>query len=147
MQRVDSGLGKNRVKRSRWCILVAVPAGKARGQFKIGVNVMPSPVIVKSPMRILDLQTGEVVEEGTANWMMLPPPASNCQECATEHAPDEPHNAQSLYYSMAFHAMHGRSPTWADAVAHCTPEVQAAWREELKKMDAWTEPEQPEVDG
>ena len=32
---------------------------------------------------------------------------------------------------MAFHATHGRPPTWTDAMAHCPPGVRAAWRARL----------------
>jgi len=71
---------------------------------------------------------------------LLPPKPGTCPICATDHLPSEPHNAQSLYYQYRFLASHGRWPTWADAVAHCAPEVQAQWRAELEKLDAWTEP-------
>lgn len=64
---------------------------------------------------------------------LLPPSPDKCQECASDHDPDEPHNAQSLYYQMAFQMKHGRTPNWIDATAHCTPEIQSLWREELMK--------------
>jgi hypothetical protein len=50
------------------------------------------------------------------------------------HDPAEPHNQQSLYYQMAFRQQHGRWPTWTDAMSHCTPEVQAIWREGLREQ-------------
>lgn len=65
---------------------------------------------------------------------LLPPAPGKCPECATAHAPDQPHNQQSLYYQMAFRSQHGRGATWTDAMAHCTPEVQAQWREELVRL-------------
>jgi hypothetical protein len=58
----------------------------------------------------------------------------HCQECAGDHPHTDPHNQQSLYYQQRFRAQHGRWPTWSDAMAHCTPEIQARWKEELIKM-------------
>lgn len=46
-----------------------------------------------------------------------------CKECSTEHEDWEPHNL-CMYYQYKFHAEHGRFPTWADAIAHCSEEVQ-----------------------
>jgi hypothetical protein len=51
-----------------------------------------------------------------------------------------PHDAQSLYYQYRFYGVRGRWPTWADAVAHCAPEVQADWRAALEDRGAWSEP-------
>ena len=64
-------------------------------------------------------------------FTLLPPAPDVCQECAVKHAAGAPHNQQSLYYRTAFHLQHGRWPTWTDAMSHCSPEVQAAWRQEL----------------
>jgi hypothetical protein len=64
---------------------------------------------------------------------LFPPAPDVCQECAVKHRPDFPHNPQSLYYQYQFHGEHGRWPTWKDAMAHCSPEIQAAWTEELAK--------------
>jgi hypothetical protein len=97
--------------------------------------------IIKTPMQVVDSATGEVIEEKTATWMLSSPLPDKCQTCAVDHAPDEPHNAQSLYYQYAFYADHGRWPTWADAIAHCSPEIQALWKEELQRRNAWSEPE------
>jgi hypothetical protein len=69
--------------------------------------------------------------------MLLPPRPDRCQTCATKHAPGEPHNAQSMYYLVSFAREHGRSPTWADAMAHCDETTRAAWTAELKKLGAW----------
>lgn len=62
---------------------------------------------------------------------LLGPAPHKCQTCAVEHPPDDPHDAQSLYYQMAFYQKNGRWPTWKDALAHCSPEMRAAWREGL----------------
>ena len=56
--------------------------------------------------------------------IMFEPQPGLCKTCATAHGAAEPHNHPSLYYHMAFYAAHGRFPTWDDAMAHCTPEVQ-----------------------
>lgn len=66
--------------------------------------------------------------------MLLPPAPDKCQTCAAEHAPEEPHDCGSLYYQYVFFAQHGRWPTWADAMAHCAPDVQALWRKELARL-------------
>ena len=60
-------------------------------------------------------------------------PDGLCPECATKHEPHMPHNKQSLAYQLKFYDAHGRFPTWADAMAHCPPEIKKAWSEELKK--------------
>jgi len=73
------------------------------------------------------------------SWTFLPPAPDVCQECAVKHAPEEPHNAQSLYYQYSFFAEHNRWPTWKDAVAHCPEEIKEAWTAELKKRGAWRE--------
>jgi hypothetical protein len=72
--------------------------------------------------------------------MLLPPPPNTCPICAVAHGADQPHNNQSLYYQYRFYGVRGRWPTWADAVAHCTPAVREAWQRELRARSAWTEP-------
>lgn len=61
-------------------------------------------------------------------FKVLPPAAGKCQVCAAEHDPTQPHNQQSLYYQFTFNAEHGRSPTWEDSMAHCSPEVKSKWK-------------------
>lgn len=72
--------------------------------------------------------------------MLLPPPEGSCPICATGHDPRNPHNAQSLYYQYRFRGVRGRWPTWADAMAHCAPELRSGWERELRKIGKWTEP-------
>lgn len=74
------------------------------------------------------------------SMQLLPPGPGLCPKCATKHTPAEPHNAQSLYYGVRFKMLHGREPTWADAIAHCSEATQTVWREELKRQGHWTEP-------
>jgi hypothetical protein len=58
-------------------------------------------------------------------------PPDTCPECAVKHEPDEPHNQQYKYYV----------PTWADAMAHCTPDVKELWREALAEHGIEVNPE------
>lgn len=97
---------------------------------------------IPSTVTTVNLETGEETTE-PMNWGLMPPPADACQVCAVKHDPREPHNAQSLYYQMAFHAATGRYPTWADAIAHCSSKMQKAWKGHLSSFDGrnhWTEP-------
>ena len=71
---------------------------------------------------------------------MLPAAPGCCPVCSVKHTSDAPHNAQSLSYQVRFKATHGRDATWADAVAHCLPAVQCAWKEALTSKGYWTEP-------
>lgn len=59
--------------------------------------------------------------------ILLPPASDACQVCATQHLPELPHNRDSLYYQMSFHATHQRWPTWEDAMSHCSAELRDAW--------------------
>ena len=70
---------------------------------------------------------------------LLPPAPGKCHLCACDHAPDWPHNHQSVYYAVRFSMIHNRSPRWADAMAHCEPAMQQAWISELAKRGYWTE--------
>lgn len=68
-----------------------------------------------------------------SGFTLLPCAKDVCQECAVDHPPQHPHNQQSLYFQYKFYGQHGRWPTWADAIAHCSPEMQKFWRDELAK--------------
>ena len=72
--------------------------------------------------------------------MLLPPKEGVCPVCAASHQPHEAHNAQSLYYRYRFFRLHDRWPTWADAIAHCSPAVIMVWRCQLEEMGKWSEP-------
>ena len=90
----------------------------------------------KKPVRIgkrltIDMQTGDVLETKPNAGMLMPCAPDVCQECAVDHPHDNPHNQQSMYYQMQFHAKHGRWPTWTDAMAHCAEPVRTAWRKLL----------------
>jgi hypothetical protein len=62
-----------------------------------------------------------------ATMVLLPPQAHLCQVCGVGHQPDMPHSRNSIYYTTAFNMQHGRSPTWHDALAHCSDETKAFW--------------------
>lgn len=72
------------------------------------------------------------------DFNLLPAPADCCQDCGRKHEKEQPHDATALFYKYSFYADHGRWPTWKDAVAHCTPELQLRWKEELVKIGKWT---------
>lgn len=80
------------------------------------------------------------MSDTVSRMLMLPPAGDTCPICAAMHGAADPHDAQSLYYQLRFHAVRGRWPTWADAIAHCDEELQDAWRTELTRVGAWTEP-------
>ncbi len=79
------------------------------------MGVMPDPVMHKH----------------LGGFALLKPRPGVCEACAVDHPPDQPHNQQSLYYQYWFYGQHGRWPKWEDALAHCTDEVYAFWREAL----------------
>ena len=93
---------------------------------------MPS---IKMPMQVVDMQTGEIKEEREVEWHVMPIDTSNgqCPECGRKHEPEWPHNQQSLAYQYHFRAQHNRWPTWLDAMAHCTPDMQTRWKEALRE--------------
>ena len=68
---------------------------------------------------------------------LLPPRPDVCQECASDHLPDEAHNQTSLYYQYAFRGKHGRWPKWSDAIAHLEPALRAVWEQELRAEGVW----------
>lgn len=65
---------------------------------------------------------------------LLPPSPDKCPCCAVKHDREQPHDATSLFYSFWFHSQFDRSPTWNDAIAHCSPEVKESWLHELRKI-------------
>ena len=67
---------------------------------------------------------------------LLPCHPDACQECGHNppHEAYEPHDAQSLYYQYHFYSEHGRWPTWTDAIAHLSPEMQEFWKTALLEM-------------
>lgn len=83
----------------------------------------------------------EVIDHGHGGLSLLPPKPGVCQICATSHLADSPHNQQSLFYQYRFFYAHGRWPTWADAIAHCDPNMRGNWRCELTKRGKWSEPD------
>lgn len=56
-----------------------------------------------------------------------------CPVCGVKHAPEQPHNRDSLVYQYKFYDEHGRWPTWADAMAHCPDDIKEFWKSALKE--------------
>jgi len=81
--------------------------------------------------------------DGSKRMTLLPPRPGHCAVCAVDHKPEEPHDAQSLYYQYHFFGKVGRWPTWADAIAHCGDQMQKLWKTALAQRGAWTEPKSP----
>lgn len=95
---------------------------------------------VPMQMETVDASTGQTVKKETVHMGLVPPRSGLCSVCAVDHRPEEPHNAQSMFYLYAFYGAHQRWPTWADAIAHCSPPMQVAWKAELVRRQAWTVP-------
>ena len=62
-----------------------------------------------------------------------------CQECGTDHPPEQPHNPQQLRYHYTFYRRHDRWPTWWDALEHCPPEVRQTWIDLLARAGVTVE--------
>lgn len=73
------------------------------------------------------------LEEKHGMMMIGNTPPGTCPMCAVKHDPQMPHNKDSLTYQYKFYDLNGRWPTWVDAMAHCTPEIRALWREALEQ--------------
>lgn len=69
-----------------------------------------------------------------SEFQALPPGKGKCRSCAVEHDEMQPHDATSFYYRVLFANTHKRSPTWADAMAHCEQSVQREWAEMLSSI-------------
>ena len=64
---------------------------------------------------------------------ILPPMPGACQVCAAFHAPDQPHERDSLYYQNQFYKTYKRFPTWKDAMNHCSDAVKRDFCRKLAK--------------
>jgi hypothetical protein len=66
------------------------------------------------------------------HFVILAPSPGLCQVCADEHAPDEPHDPESVYWRV-LRAREGlNKPTWEDALGHCPEDVRRRWTTSLK---------------
>lgn len=109
---------------------------KDHGRQPQGMRSLPSSVT-----KVIVGDDGSRVEKTEPMaWNLMPPAPHLCQVCAVDHDPLIPHNAQSMYYQVAFANAHGRTVTWADAQCHCSPELQAKWKKQLVALKAWSEP-------
>jgi hypothetical protein len=77
------------------------------------------------------MTAGATQENHLGGWKLLPCKPGVCQECAVDHAPEMPHNQQSMYYQYKFYNDHGRWPIWSDAMAHCAEDVKEKWTKAL----------------
>lgn len=102
------------------------------------------PRILDVPTEVHDLESGELIRKTTTAFRIAPVPEGHCQECARKHEDWQPHDASHLQYQYTFYARHHRWPTWIDAVAHCAPEVRAAWRTQLIERNVWPKDEHGE---
>lgn len=64
-------------------------------------------------------------------FTLLPAKKGTCEQCATAHPPEQPHNQQSLFWQYWFYGKHGRWPKWADAMEHCSEKMKADWTRAL----------------
>lgn len=93
----------------------------------------------RCPGRFVTLGRLEVKLLPLSAWKLLPP-TLGCSQCGTEHDDDIPHNAVSITYQYWFRIEEvragrpGRWPTWKDAMAHCTPDMQRQWTEALRRQ-------------
>lgn len=67
-------------------------------------------------------------------FVLVPAAPGTCLECAAIHHPNDPHNAQSLFYQYRFYSIYGRWPTWDDALSHCPDKIKEIWRRELSAL-------------
>lgn len=65
-------------------------------------------------------------------FALLPAKEGTCEECATAHPIELPHNAQSMFYQYHFFNSKGRWPNWKDAMEHCSDAMKNLWRKELR---------------
>lgn len=87
---------------------------------------------IPTTVTTVDMKTGKSTKSKTS-MQMLPAKEGTCETCAVAHDPGQPHNPQSFFYQFRFNAEHKRSPTWKDAMAHCSLEIQSKWKELLKE--------------
>ena len=81
----------------------------------------------------VNMKTGETKPLKT-KMMMLPAKKGTCEDCATDHEPTSPHNAQSLFYQYKFFNEHNRWPNWKDAMKHCSEDMKAHWEKNLIEL-------------
>lgn len=70
---------------------------------------------------------------------VFPPTPGACKVCATEHAPGEPHDRDSLFYQNRFYRKYRRLPTWEDAMAHCSQEMKEEFIKRLERRGIFIE--------
>lgn len=66
-------------------------------------------------------------------WTLLPPAPGACQVCAADHAPEQPHNPDSLYWATAREIAGEGPPTWELGMAHCSADMREWWIGKLEE--------------
>lgn len=87
--------------------------------------------------------TESLLQIVSAEQDALMPEAGACPRCGNVHDESQPHNAVSPRYMEWFAESvehRQRAPTWADAMAHCSPDVQAEWRGLLRQCGITVDP-------
>ena len=81
----------------------------------------------------VNMSTGETEKTEVAHMTLLPCDTSKgqCAYCAAVHLPNEPHNAQSLYYQYRIYGERGIWPNWGNAMEHCDGATRQRWKAEL----------------
>lgn len=87
-----------------------------------------SPLFKVGDAISVNTETGEQTPIEGGGLRMLPGPPGSCEWCHVKHESSQPHNRDSLPYQVKFHTLHGRYPTWTDAMAHCDDETKLLWR-------------------
>lgn len=73
-----------------------------------------------------------VTEVPMSAWRLVPPAPDACQICAARHAPEQPHNPESLYWATKRALAGEPRPTWRDALAHVDEPLRRSWIAALK---------------
>jgi hypothetical protein len=107
-------------------------------------NLVAPPKPTAEPEPADEPELLEVVQAGP--MLLLPAPPGHCALCAVKHQEHEMHDARSLFYGMRFQMKHGRSPRWADAVAHCPDLVRRVCVEVLTQHGFWKAADQAALD-
>ena len=102
--------------------------GKIRGS-RIDVFFLTHQAALNWGRQTLTVEviTAEEQAMGHLGGMLLPARPGTCSECAVDHPVNSPHNRDSLFYQYRFFDLHGRWPTWNDAMAHCDEPMRDYW--------------------
>lgn len=63
-----------------------------------------------------------------------------CEQCGVRHNPEHPHAATTRQYQALFLREHGRLPTYADGMAHCSEQVRELYVKAWRVLDPFWDP-------